>query len=233
MRRSECSVPIPSAVQGLLRRSPAATVALAEARQPARRNHAPPERHRLSTLDGGMRDAGEVECRRSLSGGCRSALFFSPFFYGEPLAEGHASGHSGCDHARRCGSMRHTLRCRIQTAGESQRRRRVRDLPSVAATKLPGCRGQMAAHADAAGGRPSPRGVHADAVLRADHGRARRSARVNAMSGPERTGFGPRFRWRRFETLRHFITFPLSTCLAVNEMVNVIPSNGGTAGPSW
>lgn len=49
------------------------------------------------------------------------------------------------------------------------------------------------------------------------------------MSGPERTGFGPRFRWRRFETLRHFITFPLSTWFPFHEMVNVIPSNGETA----
>lgn len=59
MRLFQCSVPIPNAVQGLLRRSPAATVALAGARQPARRNSAPRERHRLSTLDGGMRDAGK------------------------------------------------------------------------------------------------------------------------------------------------------------------------------
>ena len=114
-----------------------------------------------------------------------ASLFFPPFFYGEPIAQGHASGLSGCDHTRRCSSMRHTLRCCFQTAGAAERRTGVRDLPSVAAAKLPGCRGQMAAHADATGGRPSPRGVHADAVLRADHGRARRTARVMSMSDPE------------------------------------------------
>ena len=84
MRRSECSVPIPSAVQGLLRRSPAATVALAEARQPARRNHAPPERHRLSTLDGGMRDAGKWNADAASPEVAEALYSFPPFSMANP-----------------------------------------------------------------------------------------------------------------------------------------------------